>query len=266
MTPPEGRRQPGRIWPASLKQNLRFLRVKAERLYTQTERAIMMVIGGIGFGDIALVPGPTAKTPQGIRDIDGMVHEHGDPPGLHLQSVRTAVRGRAGKPAQDLRRGGRPGHGRLAERHRFRRPEQLLHLPQSFRDLYKPFYKQVNDWIHRNTPWKTFIHSCGSIQPIIPDIIDSGFDILNPVQTSAANMDPQALKAALRRPGDFWGGGVDTQHTLPFGTPRGSAPAGAPAAGDLRPGRRLRFRHRSQRPGQGAGRKPAGDVPDHPRI
>ena len=91
--------------------------------------------------------------------------------------------------------------------------------PRAFRTLYKPFYRRVNDWIHANTTWKTFIHSCGSIQPIIPDIIEAGFDILNPVQISAANMDPAELKARFGEQVTFWGGGVDTQSVLPFGTP-----------------------------------------------
>jgi uroporphyrinogen-III decarboxylase len=63
------------------------------------------------------------------------------------------------------------------------------------------------------------IHSCGSVIRLLPDFIDAGFDILNPVQCSAAGMEPEVLK---RRFGDqivFWGGGVDTQRTLPFGTP-----------------------------------------------
>ena len=90
---------------------------------------------------------------------------------------------------------------------------------QSYRDLYQPFHRQVNDWIHRHTGWKSFIHSCGSVYGLIPDFIESGFDILNPVQCSAADMDPRRLKAEFGKELTFWGGGVDTQQTLPFGTP-----------------------------------------------
>jgi uroporphyrinogen-III decarboxylase len=91
--------------------------------------------------------------------------------------------------------------------------------PDTYRDLFKPFHRQVNDWIHKRTGWKTFIHSCGSVRALMDDFIDAGFDILNPVQCSAADMDPAGLK---REYGDrivFWGGGVDTQKTLPFGAP-----------------------------------------------
>jgi uroporphyrinogen-III decarboxylase len=82
-----------------------------------------------------------------------------------------------------------------------------------------PFHREVNNWIHRRTSWKTFIHSCGSVMALIPYFIEAGFDVLNPVQTSAADMDAQQLKERFGDRIVFWGGGVDTQHTLPFGTP-----------------------------------------------
>jgi len=91
---------------------------------------------------------------------------------------------------------------------------------EAYRDLFKPFHKAVNDWMHEHTGWKSMIHSCGSVRSLIEDFIDAGFDILNPVQCSAANMNPSELKSAFGDRITFWGGGVDTQHTLPFGTPK----------------------------------------------
>jgi uroporphyrinogen-III decarboxylase len=91
--------------------------------------------------------------------------------------------------------------------------------PGSYRDLFMPFHQRVNDWIHTNTTWKSFIHSCGSVVALIPSFLEAGFDILNPVQCSAAGMDAQGLKDKFGDRLVFWGGGVDTQHTLPFGTP-----------------------------------------------
>ena len=90
----------------------------------------------------------------------------------------------------------------------------------SNRRLYLPFQKRLNDWVHENTTWKIFIHSCGSIYKLIPDFIEAGFDILNPVQCSAADMDPVQLKKTYGEDIVFWGGGVDTQKTIAFGTPR----------------------------------------------
>ncbi len=85
--------------------------------------------------------------------------------------------------------------------------------------MFKPFHKKINDYIHANSNWKVFIHSCGAVKELIPDFIEAGFDILNPVQCSAAGMDSRQLKNEFGKDIIFWGGGVDTQKTLPFGTP-----------------------------------------------
>jgi uroporphyrinogen-III decarboxylase len=89
----------------------------------------------------------------------------------------------------------------------------------TFREFYMPYLKQVTDWVHKNTGWKTFLHSCGSIIDMLQDFHETGFDILNPVQCSAEGMDPKILKEKWGDKFVFWGGGVNTQKTLPFGTP-----------------------------------------------
>ena len=78
----------------------------------------------------------------------------------------------------------------------------------------------MNNWIHSNTTWKCFKHSCGSVERFIPLFIEAGFDILNPVQCSAANMGADHLKSSFGDSLTFWGGGIDTQKVLPFGTPQ----------------------------------------------
>jgi uroporphyrinogen decarboxylase len=90
--------------------------------------------------------------------------------------------------------------------------------PQIWRESYQPRYKVLNDYVHQHSMMKTFIHSCGSVDQIIGAMIGSGFDILNPVQVSAANMDAARLKREFGGKIVFWGGGVDTQTVLPFGT------------------------------------------------
>ncbi len=94
-----------------------------------------------------------------------------------------------------------------------------LFRPEIFEDLYVRPFRMVNDAIHSLTSAKTMIHTCGSVRNIIGAIADAGFDILNPVQTTAANMDPAELKAEFGDRLVFWGGGVETQGTLPDGTP-----------------------------------------------
>ena len=89
-----------------------------------------------------------------------------------------------------------------------------------YRDLFLPYQKRVNGWIHRHTPWKTFMHCCGGIVPLLDAVVEAEFDILNPVQCSAKGMDARALKQRYGTQLVFWGGGVDTQKTLPFGTPQ----------------------------------------------
>jgi uroporphyrinogen decarboxylase len=91
--------------------------------------------------------------------------------------------------------------------------------PALFAELYAPSYQRLNDYVHQSTSLKTWYHSCGSVYALIPTFIEMGVDILNPVQTSAANMEPERLKREFGGKIVFWGGGVDTQRTLPFGTP-----------------------------------------------
>ena len=88
----------------------------------------------------------------------------------------------------------------------------------TLRELWMPYYRRINDWVHKNTRWKTFKHSCGAVEKFIPSFIESGFDILNPVQCSAAGMQAEVLKQRYGRDLVFWGGGVDTQQVLPFCT------------------------------------------------
>mgnify|MGYP002796316640 CR=1 FL=1 len=91
--------------------------------------------------------------------------------------------------------------------------------PDVFKEFYLPYYKKMNGWIHQHTEWKTLKHCCGGIFPILPLLIEGEFDAVNPVQCSAAGMDPQTLKDTYGKDILFWGGGVDTQKVLPFGTP-----------------------------------------------
>jgi len=95
----------------------------------------------------------------------------------------------------------------------------MMIAPKMFDEMIAPYYKRVIDWVHENTSWKLFFHCCGAIYPIIDTLIECGVDILNPVQTTAAGMDPAKLKAEFGDRLTFWGGGIDTQTVLPFGSP-----------------------------------------------
>jgi hypothetical protein len=201
------------------KDELSHLALEAERLYTQTGRALVLSVEGTAFGDVSMVPAPWLKNPRGIRDVEEwyvstvkrsdyvhQVFERQCQVGLaNLQRIYEAVGNRvsvAFVTGTDF--GTQNG------------PFLSVKL---YRELYFPYHRRICNWIHEHTGWKTFLHSCGSILPLVPGFIEAGFDILNPVQWTAAGMDMNELKERFGRRLVFWGGGVDTQRTLPFGTP-----------------------------------------------
>ncbi|MCX6359997.1 MAG: hypothetical protein NT029_09330 [Armatimonadetes bacterium] len=95
----------------------------------------------------------------------------------------------------------------------------LIASPATFRELFLPYYRRHNAEVHRLAPGlKTFLHSCGAIYDLLGMLVESGFDIINPVQWPAGGHGYEAWKEKVRGRASFWGGGVDTQHTLPSGT------------------------------------------------
>lgn len=200
-------------------EDLEYFRSESTRLYEETDQAILANFGGTAFGDVALVPAPALKNPKGIRDIAEWYMSSVS----RRDYVFKVFEGQCEVALQNLER----VHQAVGERITavfmsgtdFGMQTGPLISPKVYRSLYKPFQKTLNDWVHQNTTWKVFIHCCGGILPLIPDMIEAGFDIFNPVQTSAAGMDPQGLKDRFGSEITFWGGGVDTQNTLPFGKP-----------------------------------------------
>lgn len=201
-------------------EDLDYFAMEAERLYKETDKAIIAAFGGeSNLGDIAFVPAPWLKHPKGIRDIEEWY--------ISIVSRRDYIRelfDRQSKYSIDnLERiyqkvGDRVSVVVLTGTDFGTQKGPFISL-NTYRDIYQPYHKRINDWIHKNTHWKTFMHSCGSIRALISDFIDAGFDILNPVQCSAYSMNPIELKREFGNQIIFWGGGVDTQRTLPFGTP-----------------------------------------------
>ena len=182
-------------------------------------KGVMASLGGTALGDIALVPGLNLKHPKGIRGVEEWY-------------ISTLIREDLIKEIYD--RETDIALENLSEIYEvvgdtintvficgtdFGTQNSTFCSPESYSRIWLPYYKKVNDWIHANTGWKSFKHSCGAVEPLIDLFIESGFDILNPVQINASGMDPKELK---RKYGDrivFWGGGVDTQGVFAFGTP-----------------------------------------------
>lgn len=196
---------------------------EADRLYKTTDKAILANFGGTAFGDIALVPAPFLKNPKGIRDIEEWyVSTVSRQDYVHAVFSKQCETGIANLARIHDKVGNKIDAVFTTGADFGTQNGPFLSTPL-YRSLFMPYHKAVNDWIHAHTTWKAFIHSCGSIQALIPDFIEAGFDILNPVQCSAMGMEPQALKSSFGAQLVFWGGGVDTQKTLPFGTPEAVA-------------------------------------------
>jgi hypothetical protein len=182
-------------------------------------RARMTNVGGTAFGDIALVPVVQLKNPKGIRDIE----EWYISTAIRQDYIHKVFQIQCDIAIKNLEKVA-PVIGDAVDivficGTDFGTQVSTFCSVETYRSLWMPYYKTVNGWIHKNTSWKTFKHCCGSIRSLIPSLVESGFDILNPVQCSAANMDAQELKDEFGEKIVFWGGGVDTQRTLPFGTP-----------------------------------------------
>jgi len=189
------------------------------RTAAATGRAVVATPGGMAFGDIALVPAPFLKHPKGIRDIEEWyVSTVARRDYIHAVFAKQCEQALANLERIHARAGNSIDVVFVCGTD-FGTQSSSFCSVAAMRELYLPYYKQVNAWIHRHTTWKTFKHSCGAVAPFIPSFIEAGFDILNPVQCSAAGMDPAFLKREFGRDITFWGGGVDTQQVLPFGTP-----------------------------------------------
>ena len=91
--------------------------------------------------------------------------------------------------------------------------------PVTYRRLFKPRHTILCDYVHTHSSMKTFLHSCGSIYKLLPDLIEAGYDVINPVQTNSRDMDPERLKREFGKDITFWGGGADTRDVLPNATP-----------------------------------------------
>ena len=204
--------------PMSEEEVRHFART-ARHWHENTTAGVYMTLPGTAFGDIALVPAPWIKHPKGIRGVT----EWYMATAAHRDYVRKVFECQCESALKNIEwltaAVGDCAQVVFVSGTDFGTQTSQFCSVRTYREMYKPFHKAVNDRIHQLSKWKTFIHSCGAVRPFIPDFIDAGFDVLNPVQCSATGMDPRLLKREFGRQLVFWGGGVDTQKTLPFGTP-----------------------------------------------
>ncbi len=199
-------------------QDLSHLRASTVKA-TTTGRGVIATFGGTAFGDIALVPAPFLKRPRGIRDISewymatatrkDYVHaifsSQCDIALANLVKIHAVV-------------GDQTDVAFICGTDFGTQTSRFCSV-ETFNELWLPYYRRVNEWIHGHTSWKTFKHSCGAVEPLLGRFIEAGFDVINPVQCSATGMEPEKIKERYGHQLVFWGGGVDTQRVLPFGTP-----------------------------------------------
>jgi len=191
----------------------------ATRNARATGKAVIASLGGTALGDIALVPGLQLKHPKGIRDVAEWYMSTV----IRPDYIQTVFDRQADIAIENFRRlyeviGDNIDAVFICGTD-FGTQESTFCSPEQFDELWLPYYRRINDWVHLHTPWKTFKHSCGAVETFMGRFIAAGFDIINPVQINARGMDPALLKKRYGKELVFWGGGVDTQKTLPYASP-----------------------------------------------
>lgn len=197
---------------------LEYYRKEVEK-YRNSDRAVVLDIGGSQLADAAFVPGPSLKDPKGIRTVTGWMTA----PLMYPEYVHEVFKAQSDIAIENWKKfkeivGDVADVVYICGTDMGNQRSRMCSF-DTYEEFYEPYYQKMNGWIHDNTNWKTLKHSCGAIFDVFPQLIESGFDSVNPVQCSAAGMDPQKLKDTYGKDVLFWGGGVDTQKVLPFGTP-----------------------------------------------
>ena len=183
------------------------------------EYAVFASLVNTALGDIAFVPGPNLTDPKGVRDVaEWYMLTASHPEVVHKIFERQVEVGIDNMAKINARAGDAIDVIFLCGTD-FGTQTSSFCSTRTFDSLWKPHYAELCRWIHKNTAWRVFKHSCGASERFFESMIDAGIDIINPVQCSAKGMDPKFLKEKYKGRLVFWGGGVDTQKTLPFGTP-----------------------------------------------
>ena len=199
-------------------KDLEHWKIEIDKAYF-SGKAVIAAFGGTALGDIALVPGLNLKKPKGIRDVAEWYMSTVSRPDY----IKTIYERQSEIAIENLSRlysvVGNKVNAVFMCGTDFGTQSSTFCSTEQFDEMWLPYYKRMNDWIHENTQWKTFKHSCGAVETLMDSFIRAGFDIINPVQINATGMDPKKLKERYGRDLVFWGGGVDTQKMLSFGTP-----------------------------------------------
>ena len=238
-------------------EQLRAVETRGRNLYENTEYAILGWGGGVCFLGLSLITDRLSNVTMGLpsewmimlmtekETAHEMMNRSVEASISCLKQLHEAVGDRCfawGIAADDSG----------TQRGEFVRPELWA-------EMIKPHYAKLCAWIHRNTQWKTFLHCCGSIYHLIPHMIEAGVDILNPIQTSAANMHPRAAEGGVWRQDRLLGRRVRHPTHPAHGNARGSPRTRSGAPRHLQARRRLRLQSSPQHPTQ----RPRGEHHRH---
>ncbi|HUT66555.1 MAG TPA: uroporphyrinogen decarboxylase family protein [Spirochaetota bacterium] len=200
-------------------EDLRYLEETSRMYYENTEYSLVGNYWGAGFGDIAIVPGLDVAKPEGVRDPEewyvSIVTRKSYIRDIFAYQMELGMKNielyleAVGDRIDVVTMSGTD----------FGSQNGPFISPAVYREVWKPLHKRMNDWVHEHTTWKTFYHTCGSIVLFLDDFYEAGVDILNPVQVSAGGMEPEILKKNYGDRFVFWGGAVNSQGTLAFGSP-----------------------------------------------
>ncbi len=199
-------------------KELEHWRIEVDKAYF-SGKAVIADFGGTTLGDTDMIPGMQLRHPKGLRDVAEWYMSVTSRP----EYIRKIFEKQTEIALENLSRiysvtGNKISVVFISGKDLGTQDSTFCSLDQ-FEEIWLPYYKKINNWIHQNTQWKTFKHSSGPIEPFLDGIINAGFDIINPVQLEAAGMDPTKLKEKYGRNLVFWGGGVNTHTILPLGSP-----------------------------------------------
>lgn len=205
-------------WSEISEEDLKDIQQQAEYYYENTDKSLFGNYWQAGLGDNILFAAPWLKEAKGIRHLEdwfiALMTEKDYINDIYEMQTEYSLKNMAlwyeavGNKIDVM---GITGTD-------FGSQHGLLLSRDIYREMYMPYYKRLCDWIHENTEWKVLMHTCGAVRDILPDIIETGFDCINPVQCSAAGMEAEGLKKEFGKDIVFWGGGCNPQGVLIHGT------------------------------------------------
>lgn len=219
LTSKSAREHFARDYPIMDDLELSWLQKRADEISKTTDFAAIGTLTCASISDFAHLPAPSLSYTPGIRRVDEWLIAHYLHPDyiaeIHEMHVESAIENlkryyeAVGDKIQIIIMSGAD----------YGTQSGLFISKDMYRAFVKPYQKRVNDWVHQNTKWKTWYHSCGAVVDLFEDMIEAGVDIINPLQYSAKGMDLDYISTQYGGRIVFWGGAIDVQKDLALENP-----------------------------------------------